>query len=129
VKEVAPGSGTAGAGDVEALSAKLGLAEDDLDDVVFEEEGKQPDATRWLAVGKVHTETEFSHYCFFKNMRSAWDLAKDVKIKVIEENMFVFQFACLGDWEKVWKEAHGFSGEIQCSWLLMMALLNPRRSS
>jgi hypothetical protein len=34
-------------------------------------------------------------------MRSAWDLAKDVKIRVHEDNLFVFQFACLGDWEKV----------------------------
>jgi hypothetical protein len=34
-------------------------------------------------------------------MRSAWDLAKDVKIRVIEDNHFIFQFACLGDREKL----------------------------
>ncbi|KAM0893895.1 hypothetical protein ACQ4PT_024803 [Festuca glaucescens] len=59
--------------DVEAMMAKLGLKEDDLDNVVFEEE----------------------------NMRSAWDLAKDVKIRAIEDNLFTLRFACLGDWEKV----------------------------
>ncbi|KAM0930961.1 hypothetical protein ACQ4PT_000661 [Festuca glaucescens] len=98
----ASGSGTVGADDVEGMMARLGLREEDLDDVVFEEEGNQSDeATRWLAVGKVHTDTEFSHFWFFKNMRKAWDLAKDVKIKVFEDNLFMFQFACLGNWEKV----------------------------
>jgi hypothetical protein len=102
MKSGASGSGTTGADDVEALMAKLGLREEDLDDVVFEEEGNQSgEATSWLAVGRVHTNTEFSHFWFFKNMRTAWDLAKDVKIKVFEDNLFMFKFACLGDWEKV----------------------------
>jgi hypothetical protein len=88
--------------DVDGLMAKLGLREEDLDDVVFEELPERTDeATRWLAVGKVHTESNFSHFWFFKNMRTAWDLAKDVKIRVHGDNLFVFQFACLGDWEKV----------------------------
>jgi hypothetical protein len=30
---------------------------------------------------------EFSHFRFFKNMRAAWDLVKEVKIRVIEDNM------------------------------------------
>ncbi|KAM0827048.1 hypothetical protein ACQ4PT_068445 [Festuca glaucescens] len=88
--------------DVDGLMARMGLREDELDDVVFEEMPESTkEATRWLAVGKVHTDSTFSHYWFFKNMRSAWDLAKDVKIRVHEDNLFVFQFACLGDWEKV----------------------------
>jgi hypothetical protein len=88
--------------DVDGLMARMGLREDELDDVVFEEMPESTkEATRWLAVGKVHTDSTFSHYWFFKNMRSAWDLAKDVKIRVHEDNLFVFQFACLGDWEKI----------------------------
>jgi 3-hydroxyisobutyrate dehydrogenase-like beta-hydroxyacid dehydrogenase len=88
--------------EVATMMEKLGLTKDDRDVVVFEEEEKQPEAaTRWMAVAKVHTETEFSHFWFFKNMRSAWDLAKDVKIRVIEDNLFSLQFSCLGDWEKV----------------------------
>ncbi|KAM0848823.1 hypothetical protein ACQ4PT_054136 [Festuca glaucescens] len=84
------------------MMQKLGMSEEDLDDVVFEEEEKQPDeVTRCMAIAKVHTQTEFSHSWFFKNMRSAWDLAKDVKIRVIEDNLFTLHFACLGDWEKV----------------------------
>ncbi|KAK1660498.1 hypothetical protein QYE76_048657 [Lolium multiflorum] len=87
--------------DVEAMMQRLGLKEDDLDDVVFQEEEKPEEDIRWMAVARVHTESEFSHYWFLKNMRSAWDLAKDVKVRVIEENLFILKFACLGDWEKV----------------------------
>jgi 3-hydroxyisobutyrate dehydrogenase-like beta-hydroxyacid dehydrogenase len=91
-------SGVSTQADVEAMMAKLGLKEDDLDDVIFEEEVKQPEEdTRWMAVARVHTESEFSHYWFYKNMRSAWDLAKDVKIRAIEDNLFTLRFACLGD--------------------------------
>jgi hypothetical protein len=87
--------------DVEAVMQRLGLKEDDLDDVVFQEEEKPEEDIRWMAVARVHTESEFSHYWFLKNMRSAWDLAKDVKVRVIEENLFILKYACLGDWEKV----------------------------
>lgn len=34
-------------------------------------------------------------------MRTAWDLARQVKIKTLEENLFQMQFNCLGDWERV----------------------------
>jgi hypothetical protein len=49
------------------MMKRLGLREEDMDDVVFEEEEKQPvEAIRWMAVAKVHTEVEFSHYWFKK---------------------------------------------------------------
>jgi hypothetical protein len=87
---------------VEAMMKKLGISEDDLDDVVFEEEGPPPpEATRWLAIAKVYMEGEYSNFWFFKNMRAAWNLAQDVKTRTLEENLHTFQFACLGDWEKV----------------------------
>ncbi|KAK1660822.1 hypothetical protein QYE76_048981 [Lolium multiflorum] len=106
-KEAAPAEGSASKEianheDVEAMMASLGISEEDLEDVVFEEEVEQNQIdNRWMAVGRVHTDTEFSHFWFFKNMRSAWDLAKDVKIRVIDDNRFIFKFSCLGDWEKV----------------------------
>jgi hypothetical protein len=87
--------------DVSNMLERVGLAEDNFDDIVFEEEEKQPkEATRWVDVAKVHTETKFSHFSFFKNIRAAWYLAKEVKTRVIEENLFVLKFACLGYWEK-----------------------------
>jgi hypothetical protein len=33
-----------------------------------------------MVVGKVHSEAEFCLFWFFKNMRTVWDLAKEVKI-------------------------------------------------
>lgn len=101
MEKMASASGSAAQDDVTSLMARLGLSED-LDDVEFEKEEQQPEeATHWLALAKVHTKNEFSHYWFIKNMKSAWDLAKDVQIKVIEDNLFVLQFDCLGDWETV----------------------------
>ena len=76
--------------------------EEDLDDVVFEEEIPAPvEDNRWLLIAKVNTDREFSNYWFFKNMRSAWDLAQDMKTKTLEDNLFILKFSCLGDWEKV----------------------------
>lgn len=34
----------------------------------------------------------------------AWDLAQDVKIQPLEDNLYTMQFACLGDWEIVMEE-------------------------
>nr|XP_051220232.1 uncharacterized protein LOC127337946 [Lolium perenne] len=80
----------------------LGIREEDLDDVVFEEEvAPDLDENRWLLIVRVNTDREFSKFWFFKNMRSAWDLARPVKIKTLEDNLFIMKFACLGDWEKV----------------------------
>jgi hypothetical protein len=97
------GSGTKEKEDIEEMMKRLGLTEDDLDDVVFEEEAPplNEESTRWLAIARVHTETEYSQFWFYKNMRAAWDLAQDVKFRAVGDNLYILQFACLGDWEKV----------------------------
>jgi hypothetical protein len=96
------GSGASGKSDLDSMMKRLGLREEDLDDVVFEDQSPPPvDATRWLAIARVHTDHEFSDFWFFKNMRSAWDLAQEVKFRSLENNLFTMQFSCLGDWEKV----------------------------
>jgi hypothetical protein len=56
--------------DVAAMLEKLGITEDDRDDVVFEEDKQSEEVTRWMAIMKVHTDTGFSHFWFFKNMNS-----------------------------------------------------------
>ena len=62
--------------------AELGLAEDDLDNLIVEDEEDIPEnQSRWRAVARVHTPKSYSKFWFFKNMRSAWDLAKPVTIK------------------------------------------------
>ena len=37
-------------------------------------------------------------------MRAAWDLAQEVKIRPLKENLHTMQFSCLGDWERVMQE-------------------------
>ena len=84
----ASGSG-AEAKDVEQMMMNLGITEDDLDDVVFEEQDVPADAAaRWMASARVHTPKSYSQYWFFHNMRAAWDLAQEVKIRPLEENLY-----------------------------------------
>lgn len=104
-KEEGASSGAAEAeSDLAAMMEELGLKEDDLRDVVVEDEELAEEATRWMALARVHTEKTYSQYWFYKQMRVAWDLAKEVKIRPLEENLYTLQFACLGDWERVMEE-------------------------
>jgi hypothetical protein len=81
------------------MMQQLGLTEDDLNDVVFEEEWPPPaEATRWLAIAQVYTEFEYSSYWLFKNMHLAWDFKQEMKTRSLK-NMHTFQFSYLGDWE------------------------------
>jgi hypothetical protein len=58
---------------IEDLVEKLGLCEDDLEDVVFEDEAPLINevATKWFPIARVHTETEYSQFWFYKNMQAA----------------------------------------------------------
>lgn len=97
-----PSSSGGGQNDVESMMAKLGLTVEDLDDVVFDLEDQPPgESTWWLAVARVHMEREYSQYWFYKNMRSAWDLAQEVRIRSLGNNLYVLQSSCLRDYKKV----------------------------
>lgn len=37
-------------------------------------------------------------------MQVVWDLAQEVKIRPLHENLYTLQFSCLGDWERVMEE-------------------------
>lgn len=93
-----------GSSKLEAMMAELGLQEDDLQDVIVEEDELPEEATRWMAIARVHTDKPYSQYWFFRNMRVAWDLAQEVKIKPLEDNLYTMQFSCLGDWERVMED-------------------------
>ena len=95
---------SSGSSELEAMMAELGLQEDDLQDVIVEEDELPEEATRWMAIARVHTDKTYSQYWFFRNMRVAWDLAQEVKIKPLEENLYTLQFSCLGDWERVMED-------------------------
>ena len=84
--------------DVEALMKELGLREEDLDDVVFDEKEASSEVTRWMVIARVHMDKPYSQAWFFQNMRSAWNLARDVKFRPSEENLYTLRFFCLWDW-------------------------------
>jgi hypothetical protein len=84
---------------------RLGIDEDELDDLVFEDEEEAPkEGLKWLALARVHTENYFSPQTFEQHMMVAWSPAQEVKIKPIEANLFTIQCQCLGDWLKVKEE-------------------------
>lgn len=83
---------------------ELGLNEENLQDVVVDEQDLPEESTRWMAIARVHTAKTYSQYWFYRNMRISWDLAQEVKIRPLEENLYTLQFQCLGDWERVMEE-------------------------
>lgn len=83
--------------EVTEMMEELGLKDDDLDDVIFEEdEPLTPESIRWMALARVHMEKTYSQFWFYKTMRVAWDLAQKVKIRPLEDNLYTLQFSCLG---------------------------------
>ncbi|KAI4972100.1 hypothetical protein ZWY2020_003025 [Hordeum vulgare] len=83
---------------------ELGLTEENLQDVMVDDDELSQEATRWMALARVNTNRIYSQYWFYRNMKAAWDLAHDVKIRPLEENLYTMQFLCLGDWERVMAE-------------------------
>jgi hypothetical protein len=68
------------------MMKQLRIMEGDLDDVVFEEEEQPPqEVTRWLAIARVFMEGDYSSFCFFNNMKSARDLAQEVKMRSLDK--------------------------------------------
>jgi hypothetical protein len=84
------------------LLLRLGLEEDELDDLVFEEEDSAPkQGIKWMALVKVHTNNQFSPMTFEKHMWNAWSPAQQIDFNHLERNIFTVQCFCLGDWLKV----------------------------
>ena len=77
----------------------VGEEEEDLD--LSEELDELIKEVRWLALFRVHTTKPFSHAALFSVLRFAWAAAKDVTFKVLEPNLFLVQFHCLGDWNRM----------------------------
>ena len=90
--------------DLERMMEELGLQEDDMYDVVVDEFAVPKEAARWRAVARVHIDKPYSQVWFFRNMRSAWDLAQPVNFRPLEANLYTLQFSCLGDWERAMQE-------------------------
>jgi hypothetical protein len=81
---------------------RLGIDEEEIDDLVFEDEETAPkEGIKWMALARVHTANFFSPQTFEQHMRIAWSPAKEIQFHHIEGNMFSIQCNCLGDWLKV----------------------------
>lgn len=83
---------------VEELLSRLDLQEDEEDNFVWEEECKDEQIeAKWLAIAKVHTDKSFSPSALYSDMRSAWNPARAVCWRKVDDNLFTVQFGCLGD--------------------------------
>lgn len=83
---------------IDNLLQWLGIDEEEIDDLVFEEEADAPkEGIKWMALVKVHYMNFFSPQTFEQHMRVAWSPARDVKFRALENNLFTIQCFCLGD--------------------------------
>jgi hypothetical protein len=83
---------------------RLGIEDDEIDDLVFEDEVSAPkQGMKWMALARVHTSNFFSPQTFEQHMKIAWSPAKEIRFEHIEGNLFSVQCFCLGDWLKVEK--------------------------
>ncbi|KAM0907520.1 hypothetical protein ACQ4PT_016041 [Festuca glaucescens] len=95
-------TGRSGKTPIEELLTSLNLREDEEEDIVLEEDLEELAAkARWMALARVFMAKTFSHGALYGDMRAAWNLAKEVEFRAIEDNLFSMQFKCLADWERV----------------------------
>jgi hypothetical protein len=81
---------------------RLGIEEDEYDDLVLEDEEEAPiQGLKWMALARVHTSNFFSPQTFEQHMKVAWSPAREVQFQHLEGNLFTVQCFCLGDWLKV----------------------------
>jgi hypothetical protein len=101
--EEAGGSGSRSMDDdLEHRFDNLNLCGEEESDLDFSDEIEELIGdVRWLAIFRVHTLKPFSHAALFKQMRNAWAPAQTVTFKAKGENLFLAQFHCLGDWNRV----------------------------
>ncbi|KAM0824219.1 hypothetical protein ACQ4PT_070349 [Festuca glaucescens] len=106
-KEKGEASGAAGhAGSepsLEELLRSLDLSGDDIDGlfVAKAEVEALKESARWMAVMRLLTPSPFSATSLKKMMKFAWAPAHEVSFRDIEENKFLVQANCLGDWKKI----------------------------
>ncbi|KAK1629311.1 hypothetical protein QYE76_003626 [Lolium multiflorum] len=98
----ASGSGSKKEEAIGEMLNRLGIEDDELDDLVFEEEESAPkQGIKWMALAKVHTANNFSPITFENHMRNAWSPAQPIEFNHLEGSLFTIQCFCLGDWLKI----------------------------
>jgi hypothetical protein len=83
---------------IDDMLLRLGIEEDEIDDLIFEDEETAPkEGIKRMALARVHTSNYFSLLTFEQHMRMAWSPAKEVILQDLEPNLFIIQCHCLGD--------------------------------
>jgi hypothetical protein len=59
------------------------------------------ESTKWMAVMKLLSPRPFSATSLKKTMRFAWAPAQEVSFRELEDNRFIVQANCLGDWKRI----------------------------
>jgi hypothetical protein len=92
--------------DLKEMMKNLVLKDEELDDVVLPKEdfNSLREEARWMAVVKVHTTKHFGNQPFFQKMDVAWGFARTWTIRPVEDNLFILQVSCLGDWNRAMLE-------------------------
>jgi hypothetical protein len=90
------GSGSKKEERLDDLLQRLGIDEEEINDLVFEEEADAPkEGIKWMALVKVHSMNFFSPQTFEQHMRIAWSPAREIKFRNLENNLFTVQCFCL----------------------------------
>jgi hypothetical protein len=98
----ASGSGLKEKEKISDMLQRLGIEEDEYDDLVLEDEEEAPiQGLKWMALVRVHTSNFFSPQTFEQHMKAAWSPAREVQFQHLQGNLFTVQCFCLGDWLKV----------------------------
>ncbi|KAE8775454.1 hypothetical protein D1007_52011 [Hordeum vulgare] len=79
------------------------LKESELEEVIVgdEEISKFAEEIRRLAMAKVNTTKPFSAESFKTTMKFIWRLAYDPVIYEADDNLFIIQMFCVGNWNRV----------------------------
>jgi hypothetical protein len=88
---------------LDELLRSLNIKGEDIGGVVVQKEAMESlkEGTKWMAVMRVLTSRPFSAISMKKTMHFAWAPAQDVTFRDVEENRFVIQANCLGDWQRI----------------------------
>jgi hypothetical protein len=103
-------------GSIEELLKSLNLKEEDIEGVFVKksEVDSLKEGTRWMAVMRLHTSKPFSAQSLKKTLSFAWAPAQEVTFRSLEENKFMVQANCLGDWRKITEQGPWIFGTMDC---------------
>ena len=88
---------------LEELLRSLNLKGADIDGlfVAKNEVEALKEGSKWMAVMRLLSPRPFSAISLKKTMRFAWAPAQEVTFRDLEENRFLVQANCLGDWKRI----------------------------